>query len=203
MAVHVRAFVVDIKNDTPTDEDSFLVDTNAWYWLHYPKASQDAKQYQTVEYPNFLKRCLESNSKLLCSPLSFSELAHRIEDVEKKIYAYNADKAIGTKQFRHDYPGQRRRVTGLIQSIWLDVVEMSQIMPINLDENFVATSVDKFGAVELDGYDLYMAENAVKSGVLNVITDDADYCTFPGITVFTANETAIRLAGNAGRLLRR
>jgi len=74
-------------------------------------------------------------------------------------------------------------------------------MSINLDDAFVTASVNKFGSVELDGYDLFMAERAVDYGVPNIITDDADYCTFPGITVFTANETAIRAAANSGRLL--
>jgi len=203
MALNVRANVVDIRTDTPSDQDSFLVDTNAWYWLHYPKASQEARQYQTNDYPNFLKLCLSANTQLFCSPLSFSELAHNIEAAERKIYAFNANRNIEPKDFRRNYPNQHRRVTNLIEGIWLDVTDMSQVMPINLDEAFVTASVKKFGTVQLDGYDLFMAERAVDFGVLNVITDDADYCTYPGITVFTANQTAIRAAAQARRLVTR
>jgi predicted nucleic acid-binding protein len=201
VALTVRANVVDVRTDTPSAQDTFLVDTNVWYWMHYPAASQQAQQYQTTDYPNYMKSALSAGSSLFCSPLSFSELAHNIESAEREIYALKAGRNIRTKEFRHDYPNQQRRVASLIQGVWSDVLSMSQMMPITLDAAFVAGAVNKFAAVQLDGYDLFMAENALAGGLPSVITDDADYCTFPGLTVFTANGTAIRAAAAAGRLV--
>lgn len=201
MPLTVRANVVDIRNDTPGAQDNFLVDTNVWYWMHYPPASQHAQQYQATDYPNYMKSALGCDSTLFCSPLSFSELAHNIESAEREIYALKAGRNIRAKEFRHDYPNQQRRVTLLIQGVWSDVLGMSQVMPITLDGPFVAGATSKFNAVELDGYDLFMAENALAAGVTGVITDDADYCTFPGLTVFTANANAIRAAAAARRLV--
>jgi hypothetical protein len=40
MSLTVRAEIVDIRPDNPKDTDRFLVDTNAWYWLFYARASQ-------------------------------------------------------------------------------------------------------------------------------------------------------------------
>lgn len=200
MTLTVRANVVDIRTDTPSAQDDFLVDTNVWYWMHYPPASQQARQYQVTDYPNYMKSALGHGSTLFSSPLSFSELAHNIESAEREIYALKAAKTIKPKDFRHNYPNQQRKVTLLIQGVWSDVLSMSQMMPITLDDAFVSAATRRFNSVELDGYDLFMAANALAAGVAGVITDDADYCTFPGLTVFTANATAIRLAATAGRL---
>ena len=35
----VKATVVDIRADTPSYNDTFLVDTNVWYWMLYARAS--------------------------------------------------------------------------------------------------------------------------------------------------------------------
>ncbi|WP_152226414.1 PIN domain-containing protein [Pseudomonas sp. SCB32] len=207
MPVKVRANVVNITTDTPKANDVFLVDTNAWYWLFYPKASvfqlqnSAAQPYQVTDYPTYLKAVLSSGAKLYCSPLSFSELAHNIESAERSIYAFNANKTIGAKEFRHNYPNQRARVATLIQSVWQDVTDTSDLMPVNLDCQFTAAAVKKFSLMALDGYDLFMVEQALASGVTNIITDDSDYCSVPGITVFTSNQTAIREATSAKLLV--
>lgn len=201
MPINVRAHVVDIRTDAPSAQDSFLVDTNVWYWMHYPAASQQAQPYQVTDYPNYLKSVITAGSSLFCSPLTFSELAHNIESAERGIYSLNAGRDIPPKEFRHEYPRQQKRVAGIAQAAWSDVLSMSQIMPLNLDDAFLAAAVRKFNQVELDGYDLFMAQNSLLGGVACIITDDKDYCTFPGITVFTANASAIRAASAAGRLI--
>jgi hypothetical protein len=40
-----------------------------------------------------------------------------------------------------------------------------------------------------------------KASVTQIITDDGDYVTVPGIKVFTANTSAIAAAGSQGKLL--
>jgi hypothetical protein len=40
-----------------------------------------------------------------------------------------------------------------------------------------------------------------KAGVTQIITDDGDYVTVPGIKVFTANSGAIAAAKSQGKLL--
>lgn len=69
MPLVVRTQVVDIRADTPKDSDIFLVDTNAWYWLFYSRASlsPDAPQaYQLADYPAFLKAAVGAQSALHC-----------------------------------------------------------------------------------------------------------------------------------------
>jgi len=42
-----------------------------------------------------------------------------------------------------------------------------------------------------------------KEGLNKILTDDIDFCTVPGITVFTPNNTAISNAKDQGKLHRR
>jgi hypothetical protein len=53
----------------------------------------------------------------------------------------------------------------------------------------------------LDGYDLLILEAMEKAGVKQIITDDGDYVNVSGITVFTANNSAIAAATSQGKLL--
>lgn len=206
MALTVRARIVDIRADTPKGTDVFLVDTNAWYWLFYSRASlaPDAPQaYQLADYPAFLKTAIGAQSALHCYGLTFAELAHNIEKAEREIYASQAGKHIYTKPFRHDYPNQRRKLVPLISDTWADVLSVSAMLDLDMDSSFMQSALNLFPSVALDGYDLFMAEAALKAGVTQIVTDDGDYATVPGLTIFTANPKVIQAATTAGKLLTR
>ena len=53
------------------------------------------------------------------------------------------------------------------------------------------------------GIDSLAHEAALKAGVTQVITDDGDYATVPGLTVFTANQRVVQAAHGSGKLLTR
>lgn len=204
MALTVRAQVVDIRVDTPKSSDIFLVDTNAWYWLYYPRASlsQNAPlTHQTTDYPGFLGKALNAKAQLRCYGLTFAELAHNIEKTEREIYVAQTGTQISTKVFRHDYPNQRRKVVNLITEAWADVLSVSVLLDLNMDAAFMQSALTLFPSVGLDGYDLFMAEAALKAGVTQILTDDGDYATVPGLTIFTANQRVIQAAQAAGKLL--
>jgi len=200
----VRAQVVDIRTDIPKDTDRFLVDTNAWYWLFYPRASQAPTAphpYQLADYPGYIQQAIKAESALHCCALNFAELAHNIEKAERDIYSDRAGKEIGAKDFRHNYSNQRRKVVALINDTWADVLSVSTLFGLTLDAIFMSSATSLFPSVCLDGYDLFMAEAALRQNVTQIITDDGDYATVPGITVFTANQRVIEEARAVGRLL--
>lgn len=206
MPLAVRAKIVDIRADTPKDSDVFLVDTNAWYWLFYPRASQTPngpQPYQLAAYPAFLKAAIRAHATLHCYGLTFAELAHNIEKAEREIYADQAGREIGAKQFRHDYPSQRRKLVSLISDTWADVLSVSAMLDLHMDNDFMRSALALFPSVGLDGYDLFLAKAALKAGVTQIVTDDGDYATVHGLTVFTANQRGIDAARNAGKLLTR
>ncbi|MHB0917331.1 MAG: PIN domain-containing protein [Thiobacillus sp.] len=202
MPLIVRAKVVDIRADTPNSFDVFLVDTNAWYWLFYSRASLTSNGSQ-AHYLAFLKAAISASAKLHCYGLTFAELAHNIEKAEREIYADRAGRTIGAKEFRYEYQNERRKVVSLISDTWADVLSVSTMLDLNMDNDFMQSALSLFPSAGLDGYDLFMAEAALKAGVTQIVTDDGDYATVQGLTVFTANQRVIRAAQMEGKLVKR
>lgn len=77
------------------------------------------------------------------------------------------------------------------------------MLNLEMDSGFMQSALSLFPSVGLDGYDLFMTEAALKAGVTQIVTDDGDYATVPGLTIFTANQKVIQAAQNAGKLLTR
>lgn len=199
MAVNyiVQAEVVDIRFDQPKKDDIFLVDTNIWYWLTYTKASTSANNYQIRDYPTYIAKTLSAQSLLLYCGLSLSELAHNIEQTEKQIFS----STLRSKEYRHNYPTERANVVAEIQAAWSQVTSIAVSTDITVDEVITNACLNRFATQQLDGYDLLILEAMDKAGIVQVITDDGDYVTVPGIKVFTANQNVITAAGNQSKLL--
>ncbi|MFB2897746.1 hypothetical protein ACE1CI_32925 [Aerosakkonemataceae cyanobacterium BLCC-F50] len=199
MAVNytVQAEVVDIRFDQPKKDDIFLVDTNVWYWLTYTKASTSANNYQIRDYPIYIAKALSAQSLLLYCGLSLSELAHNIEQTEKQIFS----STLRPKEYRHNYPTERANVVGEIQAAWSQVTSIAVSTDITVNEVITNACLNRFSTQQLDGYDLLILEAMDKAGIVQVITDDGDYVTVPGIKVFTANQNVITAAGNQSKLL--
>ena len=205
MALVIRGKVVDIKSDIPKETDRFLIDTNAWYWLFYPRASQTPSAplpHQLSHYPNYIQKAISVKAALSCCALNFSELAHNIESAEREIYANLANRpSLKPKEFRHDCPSQRRKVVTTINDTWSDVLAVSTMLSLTLDSVFMQSALTLFPSVGVDGYDLFMAELALSQGITQIVTDDADYASVSGITVFTSNPKVIQNAQSSDRLL--
>ena len=177
MAVNytVHAEVLDIRNDTPGQDDIFLVDTNVWYWLTYSRADlADArpKPYQTKDYPAYIGKALSSKSRLHRCGLSLSELAHLIEKTELEIYARTTgfDKT-RKKEFRHNHHSQRANVVAEIQTAWSQVNTMAQTLDLQIDEQVTNAALSRLSSQPLDGYDLFILEALSKAGVVIKATD--------------------------------
>ena len=83
--LNVQAQVLDIQNDTPKSSDSFLIDTNVWFWITYSKTGVHSPA-RTQQYTRFVSRALRGRAKLYYCGLSLAELAHLIEKAEREIY---------------------------------------------------------------------------------------------------------------------
>lgn len=206
MPLTVHAEVVDLRTDTVKATDVFLVDTNVWYWLTYPRASQMPKPpayYQTRYYPNYLKNARKAHARLLYCGTVFSELAHRIESDELKFFCARQAAQIVAKDFRHNYPQERQDVQDEVAIAWGQVTAMAAIAAVPLDDATINATATLFGQVGLDGYDLISIEAMKQNGIAHIITDDKDFLSVPGITVLTANNNAIQAAKAAGKLIAR
>jgi hypothetical protein len=213
---NIQAEVVDLAIDRPKVEDAFMVDTNAWYWMTYTRASQCLPfsrrpyPYQTTYYPNYINAALCNGSRIYHSGLSLAELTHLIEKAEYEIYARaNAsvfpNPIIFDKYFRHDqaYALEHGYAVLEVEAAWAQVKNMAELLTINIDESTSGAALARLKTDRVDGYDLFILESMRSHGVLQVITDDGDYITVPGIQVFTANQNVIREARAQGRLITR
>jgi len=204
----VQAEVVDITIDTPKPNDAFLVDTNVWYWLTYTQASQDALPYQISRYPKYANTALSVSAQLFYSGLSLAELTHLIEKSEYKIFARTyptvfPDSNKFDKKFRHDHNNERMRVISEIQTVWAQVSDLAEPLPITIDMSTTIAALNRLNTERVDGYDLFILESMKNCGITQVITDDGDFVTVPNIQAFTANRNVIQAAKDQGKLIKR
>jgi len=198
----IQAEVVDITSDSPRAEDAFLVDTNVWYWMTYTRASLSARppaQYQTTTYPAYTNAALAAGARIFQSGLSLAELTHLIEKAEREIYE-RTNGRVGTKEYRHNFSGERAQVIAEIQSAWSQVVSLADPLVATIDNQTTNAAVARFQTEKVDGYDLFILESMRNHDVVQVITDDGDFATVSGIQVFTANRSVIAAASNQGKL---
>lgn len=193
----VRAEIVDIRSDYPKKEDIFLVDTNVWYWQTYTNAGRYSRLYQTTDYPSYIGNVIAADSLLLYCGLSLAELAHNIEQTERQIFS----QAIRPKEYRHNFTTERAKFVAEVQAAWSQVISTAVCTDIIVNEDTSNAALTRFQTQSLDGYDLLILEAMDKAGVTQIITDDGDYVTVPGIKVFTANTGAIAAATSQGKLL--
>lgn len=200
---NVQAEVIDLRSDAPQEDDMFLVDTNVWYWLTYTQASTNAVPYQIADYPYYIAKALTTKCLLSYCGLSLAELAHNIEQTEKKIFNSRLSINLKSKEYRHNDPSERAKIVSEIEIAWSQVTSIAVSTDIIINESSTNAALNRLKTQILDGYDLMILEAMDKAGINQVITDDGDYVTVPGIKVFTANQNAIATARNQGKLITR
>lgn len=210
MAVNytIEADIIDIQVDIPNTLDHFLIDTNVWYWMTYTKAAQSARAYQISAYPNYTNLALANNSKIFHSGLSLSEMSHLIERTEYRIFASSnpetfSDPAKFDKNFRFSHQQERAQAILEIQASWSQVESLAESLPLSIDSISTSAALSNLNLCKVDGYDLFILE-AMKSNSINqIITDDGDFASVPGIKVFTANKNVINAAKAQKKLISR
>jgi predicted nucleic acid-binding protein len=198
----IQADVVDITSDAPKSSDIFLVDSNVWFWIASPLASQSSIPYQINSYPRYVNDALANGSRIYGIGLSLAELFHQIEKTEYEIYSAYVKKT-DPKEYRHNIPTERSRIASEVQAAWDSVKDMAEIIPVTIDEPTTDAAVLRYQTEKVDGYDLFMLEAMTAHGVVQIITDDGDFVTVPGIRVFTANRNVVQAAQAQGKIVRR
>lgn len=200
---NIVADIIDITNDNPRTSDIFLIDTNVLYWMTYTRASQANPPpfpNQITTYPSYLGKAIKARSKLYRCGLSLAELAHIIEKNEREIFN-RSHIPIKTKEFRHSHASEHQNVVTEIQSAWAQVKNFATSLDILIDDSTTDSALNKFTNHTVDGYDLFTIEAISKAGVVQIITDDGDFATVPGLQVFTCNLNVIQSAKQQGKLL--
>jgi predicted nucleic acid-binding protein len=154
---------------------------------------------QLSDYPGYLNKALGVSSKIHHSGLSLAELSHIIEKTEREIH----ERMVGSvkpKEYRHNHAGERSRVVSEIQAAWGQVTTLADPLVVKIDDPTTSAALARLQTEKVDGYDLFILESMKNNGVLQIITDDGDFATVPGIHVFTANRNVITAARTQGKL---
>jgi len=197
----VAANVVDLRYDTPGRQDVFLVDSNVWYWTTYSLATLANRQpetYQTSDYPDYIKRCLDAGARLTRTPTALAEVASRIAHTEYEAYCRHHPFVI-QKAYR-SIRAERRNVVRQILTSCRQIQDSSECISAPADEQLERESLVALAFASLDLADAMMLVTARHQNIRQVITDDGDFATVSGVTIFTANGRVIREARRAGRL---
>lgn len=134
--------------------------------------------------------------------LIFSEIAHVIEMSEYDIFCEGFEEKPSLKEFRHNFSDERKIVIEEIEIAWETVCNSSESFAITMDEQSSKHTFEDLKKYCLDCYDIvYLREIKKTMDVPQIITDDGDFATVSGITVFTANNTIIRAAKDAEKLI--
>lgn len=202
---NVAAVVCDIRSIEPDPQAEFLVDTNAWYWTTYTRASIPAvdqpKKYQSQQYARFIKKALDKGSILHRCDLSLAEMAHVIEECERKIFVeFIVGDEMSTKVYRHGEEEERKTVVSEVETAWGQVVQMSHCIGLTIHEPTSKDALKDLQQHPMDGYDIFLLQAMKQGKVTKIITDDADFATVPGLEVFTCNLGLISLAKSQGHL---
>lgn len=192
--------VLDITRYTPKGDESFFVDTNVWLWMTYSKGIPSYRPY-LHQYNTFINSALSNNSKLFHSGLSLAELAHIIERAEREIHQKLLNQKIETKEFRHNYAKERLAAVNEIKTSWMQVESLATQVDLDICQPMTNSCVNNMPSNTLDGYDLMIHESMVKSGIQNILTDDGDYTSVPGICVFTMNRNVLQAAAAQRKLI--
>jgi len=199
----ILAQVIDISKDVPQKTDVFLVDTHVWYWMTYTRASlrtTPPAQHQITYYPAYMKAALNAGSEIFQSHLSLAELAHQIEKAEQEIYEKTAG-GIKPKEYRHNLSSERSRVVSEIRTAWSQVTSLAKPLVVAIDTPMANSALARLQIEKVDGYDLFILESMKNHKVMQIITDDGDFCSVKGIQVFTANLNVIQAARRQGKLV--
>ncbi|WP_017301090.1 hypothetical protein [Nodosilinea nodulosa] len=206
----VRAEVVDIQNDIPKHSDVLFVDTNVWLWQTYglppePDRHRARRDEQKLRiYTRYLNAALVRGVQLKYCGLILAELAHVIEKAEFEIFKRsNNIETLKPKEYRHNYPHVHALVADIVQNAWGQITMLASSADLTIDEGLAAATIAQFQQIPLDGYDLFLLQAIRNTGIrpVQILTDDMDYASVPGIQLFTSNWLVIQRATAQGKLL--
>jgi len=199
----INADVFDIRKHVPASGETFVVDTNVWKWVAYTKMSMSASpRPQAISYPAFVQLARAKGATLFHCGLSLSELSNVVERDEFSQYAQVRNLATGDRErktFRRD-PWERGKVTAEINAAWQQVQALSSLITISVDGSTTAACLKHLTTCMIDAYDGFLVEAAVAAGAPQILTDDVDLSSVPGIRVFTSHPVVLMAAKAAGRL---
>ena len=222
-SAHVQASVVDIGNPASALPSSLVADANILYWIFYPNFSSLAfaggrgpLPYQTREYPAYWARVARNGCVFHTATATIGEFAKVSEYAEMEAVWLTdpappqPDPANPSTRFdarvskcaRYHYAAHLLTIRSDIETI-----VRSMLRSISLLDPAASAAAERAAASTAwlnslgDFPDAMLVSSALSQGVDCFLSDDSDFATFSGTTLYTANRRIIHAARAAGKLL--
>lgn len=199
-----------------------VMDANVLYWIFYRNFSslsyaggRHPSSYQLTNYRNYWRRGTNAKTRFQVVAATLGEFAKTAEYAELETI-WNTDPVRPqpdpnnpVTQFdprvckfaRYHYSRRlgsvRRAIEGMIVSL-RNLVHCLPLFPTSNDLH-AESMIDWQGSCG-DFPDAMIIASAKRHSKANILSDDMDIATFPGITLYTANRNTIRAASAAGKL---
>jgi predicted nucleic acid-binding protein len=172
---------------------AFFLDTNVLYWYTYPRygtTNQGVKK-QAQPYYDFVDSLVSAGNPLYTSVYNLSELLNVIENNEFHIFdAAHPELHYSKKDFRKNSL-EREKVKKILTTTFNNATSICKVLGHDFTYELLQDFTNKFTEHRCDPFDYIILDHCVKTGNLNIISDDNDFSTIPDINLFTANETTL------------
>lgn len=194
------ATIIDIReldfNNLPSNE-IFAVDTNIFIWMYYQDIIQHAEHfneenndddvsYQLRIYPSFIKKLYKSDNKLCTTVINLNEFCSVIERKQFNLYKESTHNwGLKLKSFRNiaeERELYQRRVKQCFRRLHK---HYSKIFNIKQTVNCTYAFVNRIPFMKCDIADYTVIEYMKSLGITNFVSDDKDFTTVDGITLYT------------------
>lgn len=171
----------------PDKSVTFALDTHILLWTFYSRCAI-TKAYQKTAYPEFIKKIISNENKLIVTTLHLNEMLHFIEKNECDIYNNLKGTRLSLKKFRR-LPEQRKLVQ---HEITLILKQLASVPGIDIHASTICpTILDTFTQTYLshgcDFFDFYLMD-LCEHDHLAVVSDDVDFMYNQNeVDLFTAN----------------
>lgn len=189
----IASDVVDLQFRMPSATDVFGLDTNILLWYSYKPSLIPKAVYRYQPYSSFIKSAVNSGSSFNVSIINLAELSHVIERFEWELVGGEAGQYGTIKDFRAD-PAQHAHVSGEVQAAWAVIMTLATVVDAMLPSSVIPHYLAEYASSQSDAYDGLLIEAYKSAGVSQLISGDADWATWAGINLFTANQRVVDAA---------
>ena len=170
----------------------FFLDTNVLYWYTYPRFSDHSQLKPAWKiYYDFIDALTSAGNPLHTSVYNLTELLNVVEKNEYEIYMQlHPEIPLTKKDFRRMIT-EREKVSQIIKTTLNNALSICSVIDFNFTSNTLRNFSNQFIDHRCDVFDYAILNNCIMSKDINIISDDSDFSSMPGITLYTANENIL------------
>lgn len=164
-------------------EEVFFIDTNVLLAVHF--GFRIWVEDKIACYANFILDLLNNGNKLCVSALNLQELFHAVENNEFRQYKeVNHEDRSFTKKMYRAIKTERQRLAEDLQNKHLEISEQYSVVSGNVTNGMIKTFLGYYENHFYDPID-FITVRYNADGIINFITDDADFQKDLDIVVYT------------------